>query len=524
MDSILENFLIGFAEVSQLSVLMCLFTGSLLGIVIGAIPGLGPAVAIAVLLPATFSMEPLAGLSLLLGIYCASWYSGAIPAILINTPGTPVAVLTTYDGYPMTRNGQAKRALSIAFTSSFVGGLISVVVLALSATLLAQVAKNFGAVEFAAATLLGMVLIIVAHRGQMYAASMMLGIGLFTSCIGLDSGTGSPRFTFGSTELLSGIPLVPVVLGIFAIAQALVLIETGLATHNKTSSPEEHNSDKGGIDWKAIREVFRYPVTLIRSSAFGVGIGVLPGVGEFLAQFLSYISARKFSKQPETFGKGNPEGLISSESANNAVTGAALVPLLALGIPGEALTAMMMNVFMVHNVIPGPRLFSQSPELIQGIYVSLLMMNFFIFAVLLSLSRWAKFVTRVRPTSLGVAILALSLIGTYSLNYELSNVWIALVFGIFGYFGRRLGLPLVPVILGMVLGPILETRLRQTLTLGDGSFMLFLERPIAAGLIIVMLLLIFSVFVSLLIKPKKMTDHSSIHDKHNQVKTEAKLG
>lgn len=503
MELLLANLSSGFGEIMHLSVILCLLSGSILGVVIGAVPGLGPAVAIAVLLPATFSMEPLAGLSLLLGIYCGAWYSGSIPAILINTPGTPVAVLTTYDGYPMARQGLAKRALSIAFTSSLVGGMVSVMVLVVSAGMLANVAKNFGAVEFTAVTLLGLALVVIAHRGQMLATGMMLGIGLFFSTVGLGGATGMPRYTFGSSALLNGIQLVPVVLGIFAIAQALILIESALMARRDaeaTNREEIPNSQaSAGVDWDGVKEVFRHPRTLVRSSAFGVGIGVLPGVGEFLAQFLSYIAAKRASRHPETFGKGNPEGLIASETANNAVTGAALVPLLALGIPGEALTAMMIGVFQVHNIFPGPRLFEQSPDLINGIYASMLVINAFIFVFLLSLSRWAGVMTRINPLVLGVTILSLAFVGAYSLNLSMSDVWIALACGLFGYSARRLGLPVVPLILGMVLGPIIENRLRQSLSISDGSLMIFLERPISLAVFSILALILVWIIGSALI-------------------------
>ncbi len=489
MDLFIHNFLLGVGEITQLSVLLSLLAGSLIGILVGAIPGLGPAAAIAVLLPATFTMEPLAGLSMLLAVYCGAWYAGAIPAILINTPGTAVAVLSTYDGYPMTRRGQAKRALTIAFTSSFVGGTLSVIALTLSATLLAQFSKKFGAVEFTAAILLGLILIIVAHKGRMLSAIMMLGIGLFITTIGLSGSTGTVRYTFGSTGLLNGIPLVPVVLGVFAIAQALILLEGGCQPQkDPIDFPKPDKST--GIDWQGIKSVFGFPRTLFRSSAFGIGIGILPGVGEFLAQFFSYNSARKASKDPDSFGKGNPEGLIASETSNNAVTGAALVPLLALGIPGEALTAMMMSVFTVHNVFPGPRLFSSQPDLVYGIYISMLMINVFIFITLLSLSRWSFLITKIDNRMLGIIILTLALIGTYSINLEMSNVWIALFFGGFGYIARRLGIPVVPMILGIVLGPILEYRLVQTLVISDGSLGILLDRPIALGLFAFMLIII----------------------------------
>ncbi|MEZ5801549.1 MAG: tripartite tricarboxylate transporter permease [Nitratireductor sp.] len=346
----LDSLRVAVEQVAQLPVLVSLVAGSLLGIIIGAIPGLGPGVAIAILLPLTFSLDPLSGITLLMGVYAGAWYGGAIPAILINTPGTGVSVLTTYDGYPMTRNGQPQRALSIAYASSFFGGTISVLILVFAAPLLAEFAKNFGAADLAAAAALAMVLVVTAHKGAALAAASMLGLGLFLSTIGLEGAYGSPRYTFGTTWLLGGIPLVAVILGLFAMSQGFQLIAS---KGNKPPAPPEMKTDLFG----GFIEVLSYPKTLLRSSGFGVAMGILPGVGEFLAQFFSYSAARRGSKTPELFGKGAPEGIIASEAANNAVPAAALVPLLALGIPGEVLTAMMLAVFTVHNVDPGPRCF-----------------------------------------------------------------------------------------------------------------------------------------------------------------------
>lgn len=478
-----------FEHVMTLTVLLALVSGSFLGILIGAIPGLGPGVAIAILLPVTFGLDPLSGITLLMGVYAGAWYGGAIPAILINTPGTGVSVMTTYDGYPMTQAGQPQRALSLAYASSFFGGTFSVLVLAFMAPLLASFAKQFGAADMAMAALLAMVLVVTAHRGAQLATAAMLGLGLFLGTIGLEGAYGSPRYTFGTTWLLGGVPLISIVLGLFAMSQAFTLIAS---KEVKKAAPAEV---RRGM-FSGFLEVLQYPKTLFRSASFGVGMGILPGVGEFLAQFFSYSSARRGSKTPELFGRGAPEGIIASETSNNAVPAAALVPLLALGIPGEVLTAMMLAVFTIHNVDPGPSLFAEHGDFVSGLYLSLFMMNFVIVAILLVATRWISLVTRLNDRLLGIAILCFAMAGTYSANYRLTDAILAAVFGVLGYALRRANIPMVPIILGLVLGPIFETRFRQALGGSGGDFSVFVERPISLVMVIVIVALIVSSILS----------------------------
>lgn len=479
----LEQLSVAFDQVATLPMLLALVCGSLLGIIVGALPGLGPGVAIAILLPLTFSLAPLIGITLLMGVYAGAWYGGAIPAILINTPGTGVSVLTTYDGYPITKAGQPQRALSIAYASSFFGGTLSVMVLVVAAPLLALFAKQFGAADLAMAATLAMVLVVTAHRKAELMAAAMLGLGLFLSTIGLEGAYGSPRYTFGTTSLLGGIPLISIILGLFAVSQGISLITTP-ESGNKTLPTLEKNSFAG------FKEVLRYPKTVLRSSGFGISMGVLPGVGEFLAQFFSYSTARKYSKTPEKFGKGAPEGLIASEAANNAVPAAALVPLLALGIPGEVLTAMMLAVFTVHNVDPGPALFAEHGDFVAGLYLSLFIMNFVIVAILFFATRWVAMVTRINNRLLGMIILCFAMAGTYSANYRLTDAMLAVGFGLLGLLLKRINAPLVPIILGLVLGPILETRFRQALGTNNGDLGVFIDRPISLALLVIMVLLV----------------------------------
>jgi putative tricarboxylic transport membrane protein len=446
-------------------------------VTIGSIPGLEPAGVMAILLPLSFSMEPLAGVSLLLGVYGGAWYGGAIPAILMNTPGTPVAVLTTYDGYPMAKRGEGRRALSIAYTSSFVGGIISVCSLVLLAPTLSQVARMFGSAEFAMLAALGMIFVVLAHRNHVVEAAMMLGFGIFLGTIGLDRSYSVQVFTFDQNWLLGGIPLVPAVIGLFAMSQAFVLL-------SQRGNDAQKTVLEGGGMFAGFAELIRYKTTVIRSAALGVVMGLLPGVGEFGSQFFSYTLAQKFSKTPELFGKGAPEGVIASETSNNAVTASVMVPLLAFGIPTDALMAMLLAVFMVHNYIPGPTLFVERPEFISGLYLSLFLMNTVVFLYLTFATRWIVNLTRIRGRFIGAFILVLGFIGSYSQNYRFSDAMIALGFAIFGYMLRRANIPAVPIILGLVLGPVFLTRFRQAMGVANGDMSIFLSRPISLTLLL----------------------------------------
>jgi putative tricarboxylic transport membrane protein len=472
----METLLLGLHEVGTANVLLAIVLGALIGVTIGSIPGLEPAGVMAILLPLTFSMEPLAGVSLLLGVYGGAWYGGAIPAILMNTPGTPVAVLTTYDGYPMAQRGEGRKALSIAYTSSFVGGIISVLSLVLLAPTLSQVARLFGSAEFAMLAALGMIFVVLAHRKHVVEAAMMLGLGIFLGTIGIDRSFSTQVYTFGQVWLLNGIPLVPAVIGLFAMSQAFVL----LAQRGNDSSVTR--LEAGGL-FSGFAALMRNKVTVLRSSALGVVMGLLPGVGEFGSQFFSYTLAQKFSKHPEEFGKGAEAGIIASETSNNAVTASVMIPLLAFGIPADALMAMLLAVFMVHNYIPGPTLFTERPEFISGLYISLFLMNIVVFLYLLFATRWIVNLTRIRGRYIGAVILVLGFVGAYSQNYQFSDALIALGFAIFGYILRRNDIPAVPIILGLVLGPVFLNRFRQALGVGNGDLAIFIDRPVSMVLL-----------------------------------------
>ena len=487
----MELFLQGLTAILRLDVALALLIGSIGGVIVGAIPGVGPAVAIAIILPATFGLEPLVGLTLLLGIYGASMYGGAIPAILTNTPGTPMNALTTYDGYPMTRNNQSRRALSLSYSASFVGGIFSVVCLILLSPAIAAVAPLFGSRDIFMAALLGMVLVVIAHRGRALIAAALLCCGVFINTVGLEAIHYSQRFTFDQNWLFSGLDLIVVLLGLFALSQAFVLM-AGRDDHAKP--PEVGGGIIGGL-----REVFQHKRVTTTSSAFGVFMGIIPGVGEFLAQFFSYTVAQKFSRTPEKFGHGAPEGLIASEAANNAVPAAAMIPLLALGIPGEALTAMMLSVFYVHNIIPGPALFQTRPDFLISLYACLFIVNILILLFLLATTRSIIKVINIPSRFLGACILMLSFVGVYSLRNSMIDCMICAVFGIFGYWLKHMRLPIVPIILGMVLGEIMETKFRAGLARVD-TLLDFINRPISGTLFAIIVLALVAHFIALLRK------------------------
>ncbi len=501
----MENLLAGLEMLARWDVMVALLVGSIGGVIIGAIPGVGPAVAIAILLPATFALDPIVGLTMLLGIYGSSMYGGAIPAVLINTPGTAVNALTSYDGYPMTQAGKAHRAVSLAYSASFWGGIFGILCLILLSPVLALVAPMFGSREIFLAALLGIILVILAHRGQIFAAGLLAMFGIFLQTIGLDAVTYTQRFTFGYSFLSSGINLIVVVLGLFALSQAFFLLTA------PDESPEA-KPVKGRMS-AGFRELLKHKRVATVASSFGVLLGMIPGTGEFTAQFMSYTYAQKTSKTPDAFGKGSPEGLIASEAANNAVPAAAMIPLLALGIPGEALTAMMLSVFYVHNVIPGPALFQNNIDLVYGLYFALIALNVIVMVFLLFSTNLLTKIIRVPTRFLGVTILLLSFVGVYSLRNSLTDCMISAGFGVFGLILKRLNLPIVPIILGMVLGGIMEVKLRSALPRLKTPFDL-IDRPISF-ILFVLILLVLALHVRTLVCEWRGRPAAEDHDMHD---------
>ena len=481
----MDAFLIGLNNLMVPDVLIAIVVGSIGGLIIGAVPGIGPAIAIAILLPATMFLDDLVSLVLLLGVYGSSMYGGAIPAILINTPGTPVNALTTYDGYAMTRRGEAARALSLAYASSFFGGCFSIIMALIALFAFGPYLRDLGALfgqrDILMAAVLGSVLLIAAHRQTMGIAAMLFGFGFLIAMIGRQTTRKIDRFTFDIEYLYPGFNLIVVIVGIFALSQALNLMV------GKDDDPPEARLTGGLLS--GFKELFERRLITVLSACYGTLMGIIPGVGEFVAQFFSYSTARAISKEPARFGHGSPEGLIASETSNNAVPAAAMIPLLAFGVPGEALTAMMMVVFFDAGIKPGPDIFENNPDFLFSLFTALLIINALVLAALLFLTKYIVKMIYIPNRFLGAFIMILSFVGVYSIRNNLADCVFAVIFGYIGFILRRLDWPLVPIVLGLVLGSIILERL----TAGAGQIKTavdLINRPVSGTLFVVILMVI----------------------------------
>lgn len=487
----MDAFWIGLSNLMQPAVLVAILIGSVGGLAIGAVPGIGPAIAIAILLPATVFLDDLVSLVLLLGVYGSSMYGGAIPAILINTPGTPVNALTTYDGYSMTKRGEATRALSLAYSASFFGGCFSIILALLALMAFGPYLRDLGALfgqrDIFMAALLGAVLLIAAHRKTMGIAALLFGFGFLIAMIGRQSLKKIDRYTFDIDYLFAGFNLIVVIVGIFAISQALFLL-TG-----KDDDPPEARL-KGSI-LHGFQELSKNKIVTTISAAYGTIMGIIPGVGEFVAQFFSYSTARALSKEPARFGHGSAQGLIASETANNAVPAAAMIPLLALGVPGEALTAMMMVVFFDAGIKPGPDIFENNPDFLFSLFIALLIINVLVIITLLLTTKHIARMIFIPNRLLGCFILILSFVGVFSIRNSFADCMFAAGFGYLGFILRRLDWPLVPIVLGMVLGSIMVEKLTagasQIKTIAD-----LVNRPVSGTLFVVILGVIIITLIS----------------------------
>jgi len=479
-----DNLISGAVAALTLANMGFLVFGTFVGIVVGILPGIGPMVGMVVLLPFTFALAPDVALSMLLGVFCGGYFGGAVPAILMRTPGVPSSLITSFDGFPLTQKGEAQTALSAALLGSFGGGIISVVILVFLAPLLAHVAANFGPPEYFGAGLFGVTLVVMANRDQLMRGILLLGLGLWFSTVGIDGATLSPRFNFGTLYLQNGLDIVPVCLGLFGVGQTLLLVERRILL------TDQMNLTRSTLDFSKLWGTLRYWKTLLRSGIIGTFVGLLPGTGSILASFMSYEAAKRSSRRPQDFGNGTPEGCLASEAGNNAVPAGAMIPLLTLGIPGEALSAVLLGVFTINGIYPGPLLLVKEPVLINTLYFSIFMINV---AAFLMLALWLKpfaMIVRVSTTLLAANIMLVSVIGIYAVNTRTFDAAVAVFMGVLGYILLRLKWPIVNLVMGVVLGEILENRLRESLSIGDGNPLIFLSRPISLTLIILTVLII----------------------------------
>jgi len=444
--------------------------GVIAGIVVGAMPGLSATMAISVLVPFTFGLEPLVALGLMAGIYNGAMYGGAIPSVLLRIPGTPAAVATTFDGYPMAQKGEGGFALQVAVISSAIGGIASAFALMLLAPPLSKVTLLFGPSEVFWVAVFGLASIIFLLGGNPVKGLISAFFGVFVSVIGSDPIYGNDRFTFGQLEILDGIHIVILLVGLYALPPVIDLLETPLRTGVDNS--------KLGTEsiWKALPRMKGYWKTWLRGSAIGIWIGILPGAGGSMAAFMSYNEARRTSTNPDVWGEGEPEGVAAAEVANNADTASALIPALTLGIPGTAVAAVMLGGLLVHGLQPGPMLFRENPDIVFGF-----MWQFLFGAILLVLlggslatNSFAHLLNLPRPL-LGSVIIVLMLIGVYSIHGRMFDVYLMLGFGAIGWVMDRLKFPLPPVVLGLILGGFAEENLRLALRIGRGDPMILFQ-------------------------------------------------
>lgn len=449
-----------------------LVIGTAFGIVAGALPGLGSVIAVTICLPFTYSLGQVPSIALLLAVYCGSVYGGSISAILINTPGTPQAAATTLDGYPMAVKGNADKALGWATFASVFGGVFSCLVLIFAAPQLAALALNFGPIEICALIVLALTCIASVSRGSL-AKGLLAGIiGLFVAIIGSDPLTGDMRYTFDIFALSAGFDVIPVVVGLFALSEVFV----------RASEPQKAQARiirYTGMILPGLKALKGRWSVLLKSSGLGSVIGVLPGTGAATAAFIAYAETKRSSPRKDEMGNGEADGIIAPESANNAVTGSALVPALALGIPGDAVTAVMLTALVVNGVTPGVRLMADNPQIVYAAFMALFLANLVMFVLAFASARIFALVLRLPEALLMMSVILLSILGSYGVRGNVFDLYVMLAAGVLGFLLRLFGVPLAPVVIGLVLGPKFEVSLRQGLILTDGSFWPFLSSPLA---------------------------------------------
>jgi len=457
--------------VFDVNLLFLIFATTILGVIIGVLPGLGSTTGAALLLPFTLTMEPVHAITVLTTIYVSATFAGSITAILINTPGTSAAAATTFDGYPLAQRGEAGRALGIAVVASTIGGIFSVIVLCIAAPMLARVAYEFRPPEYFALTVFGLSMLASISAGG--AVKNIIGgvFGVWLATIGAERVTGIERYTFGHYELYEGLAFVPVFIGLFAMSELLM-------------QSKRLKDVAEAIGLKAVKlptkedykKIWR---TVLRSCGIGTFIGILPAEGATVASMIGYSEARRWSKNKEEFGKGSVEGIAGAEAANNAATGGAMVPTMVLGIPGSGTTAIILVGLMVHGLRPGPYLFTEQVDTVYQIFGAMLVANvIFLFMGLYAAKFFAR-ISLIPTTLLWPIVFALCVIGAYSLNSSLLDIWIVMAFGVLGFFARRHGFAVAPIAVGLILGEMVETNLQNSLKMFDGEWWLIFTQPLA---------------------------------------------
>ena len=489
MMDILQSLANGFGVIMTPANLYYCFLGSLIGTLIGVLPGIGPLATLSLLLPVTFNLSPVGGISMLAAIFYGAMYGGSTTSVLVNIPGEAASVITCIDGHQMARKGRAGAALGIAAIGSFIAGSLSLVGLTFFSPLLTSLALKFGPPEYCAVMVLGFVATVFMVNGSRLKALLMIALGAFVTCVGMDNVSGQQRFTFGSVSLTAGFDLVPVVIGMFGISEILLNLE--VISKNSIVAQKVGRLFPTWLDWT----MSFFPI--FRGSVIGFGLGVLPGGGPTTAAFVSYAVERQISKHPETFGTGAIEGVAGPEAANNAAVAGSMIPLLSLGLPTNAVTALLLGALIIQGVQPGPMLIVQHPDIFWGVVASMYVGNVMLLILNLPLvGLWVQLL-RIPYGVLFPLIVLLAVVGTFSTNKTMYDIWVMIGFGVLGYILRKLSYELTPFILAMVLGPMFEEALRQSLLSSSNGPLIFITRPIP----LTILLLASALIALLLVRP-----------------------
>ncbi|MXQ14247.1 tripartite tricarboxylate transporter permease [Microvirga makkahensis] len=461
------------AVLFSLSGLLSVIAGAAIGIVVGALPGLGPSIGVSLLIPFTYSMSPENSMLLLISLYMAAEYGGSISAILLSTPGTAAAAATTIDGFAMTQKGLGNKALAISLSASTVGGLIGGVALLFLAMPLSKLALQFGPASYFAVGLFGLTSVAALSGGSLVKGLIGAALGLLLAFVGIDPIAGMPRFTFGRIELFEGIPMLAVLIGLFAVSESFLLAESAGKTRGGVSKGAVRAVYLTLKEWK---ELFR---TMVSGSVIGTFLGILPGVGGNIACWVARDYAMR--RNPKlAFGEGEPHGIAAPEASNNATVGGAMVPLLALGVPGSPTTAVIVGALVLHGLRPGPQLFAEQPVLVYTILLGLLLACVVMFLIASVSLPWMSRVINLPDSVLAAGILIFAILGAYSLRNLAFDVWLTVGFGVLGYLMKKLSFPVAPVVLALVLGYLVETNFRTALVTSRGSYGIFFTDPVSA--------------------------------------------
>lgn len=478
----LENLALGLATVIQPVNLLFIVIGVALGIIFGVIPGLTATLVIALLLPFTFGMDALPSMLMLLGIYSGSMYSSSVTAITIRIPGNPGSAVMVLDGYPLGQKGRAGEAIGMACIASVAGSLFSVMVMILVAPVIANVALRFSAAEYFAIGLFGLTAVAAISGTSILRGLLATCLGLFLATIGTDALLPAFRYTGDMPVLMTGVPLLPAVIGLFAISE---LFRLGGADQAMTAA-----SRTIGKVLPSAKELLRCSKEILRGSVIGTGIGVLPGAGATIASFMAYSETKRSSKHPETFGKGEMKGVASPDAASNGVTGGSMIPMLSLGIPGDAVTAVLLGALVIQGVQPGPALFTTQTGLVYSIFVGMLISALVMLVLGLVSVRAVASLVKLPPHYLIPVIALFSFVGAFANSGRMYDVWLALGFGVIGYLLERYGVPVAPVVLGIILGPIIENAFRRAMIMSGGDLTVFLTRPLSLAILMLSALVI----------------------------------